>query len=298
MLNHFQNTRVLGKVYNLASYHQFACWHQMHNASYLKTHDDIAITATEVKLFLGILKPKKQASILDLCCGQGKHSQMLATLGYTNVNGLDKSSYLINRAKETSKKAKLHINYEEGDACKLPFKSDQFDITLILGNSFGCFKSNRETLIVLQQILRTLKPEGRLLLDLADGDYLRQQHVPGNFKWADKDRIICREDLLSNDQKYSMSRETITNTGKHVITNHPYTKKLYTRSSITQLLDAAGFDNIEIHEKPLSNKQETYHQMVSQRFIVTATVHNPNIINSKENVQSRDDTIDVRINAA
>nr|WP_203415613.1 class I SAM-dependent methyltransferase [Candidatus Scalindua japonica] len=57
------------------------------------------MTKTEIDLFLEILSPSTESVILDLCCGQGRHTLELARCGFKNVFGLDRSHYLINRAR-------------------------------------------------------------------------------------------------------------------------------------------------------------------------------------------------------
>ena len=70
---------------------------------YLKTDadvvEDMQITRKEVDLFTEILGLEKNMVILDLACGQGRHSLELARRGFKNVNGLDRSHYLIRKAK-------------------------------------------------------------------------------------------------------------------------------------------------------------------------------------------------------
>jgi len=68
----------LGPVENLESYVKADWWKEIFNAYYLKTDgdvvEDMTTTKKEVEIFLDILKPKKENAILDLCCGQGRHT--------------------------------------------------------------------------------------------------------------------------------------------------------------------------------------------------------------------------------
>src|SRR3989344_5088879 len=91
--------------------------------------------------------------ILDLCCGQGRHSLELTRREYKNIEGLDRSHYLIQRAKNTAKKDGLNIKFREGDARKLScYQPDDFDIVMILGNSFGYFETRQYDLNVLKEV--------------------------------------------------------------------------------------------------------------------------------------------------
>ena len=110
----------IGPVENLESYVKADWWRQIFNANYLRTDgdvvEDISITQREIDLFLETLSPEKDSYILDLCCGQGRHAIELARRGFRNVTGIDRSHYLINRAKTTSRKEGFLMTFREGDA--------------------------------------------------------------------------------------------------------------------------------------------------------------------------------------
>ena len=140
--------------------------------------DDCHITRTEMDLFSEILKLSPEDKILDSCCGHGRHSQELARRGFQNVEGLDRSHYLIQKAKAQARKEGLKFKFREGDARKLPYPPDTFDVVMILGNSFGYFETVQDDLKVLKEVFRVLNPWGRILIDVADGEYLSKNFKP------------------------------------------------------------------------------------------------------------------------
>src|SRR4030042_2140089 len=171
-----QCVRSLGPVPNLEEYVEPDWWRSIFNSIYLKTDgdviDDAQITAKEMDMFLNILKLSPEDRILDLCCGQGGCSLELARRGFQNVDGLDRSHFLIQRAKANSKKEGLNVRFREGDARKLSYPADTFDAVMILGNSFGYFDTVRDDIRVLKEVIRALKPWGTLLVDVTDGQYM------------------------------------------------------------------------------------------------------------------------------
>ena len=182
-------SKFLGPVEDLETYVKGDWWRQIFNANYLRTDGDVVedpnITKREIDLFLDVLHAPKESVILDLCCGQGRHTLELARRGYQNLFGLDRSHYLINRAKTLNKKGGFNVTFKEGDARKLPFPNDKFDYVVIAGNSFGYFESAHDDLKVLREVLRVLKPNGNLLVDLTDGDYVRENFQPRSWEWID-----------------------------------------------------------------------------------------------------------------
>ena len=240
-----QLAKVLGPVDNLESYVKADWWKHIFNANYLRTDGDVvndeSITHAEVDVFEQLLNLEKSANILDLCCGQGRHVIEFSRRNYINVNGFDRSHYLINRAKTQAIKEGLAITLKEGDARKLPYKNNQFDAVTVLGNSFGYFETKQDDELVLAEILRVLKPQGKLLIDITDGDYMRTSFVPRSWEWIDKNYFVCRERSLSSDNQRLVSREVITHVRKGVVADQFYAERLYTAESLQAMFEKMGF---------------------------------------------------------
>jgi len=274
--NGFQK-RILGPVSNLEEHVRPDWWRNIFNALYLKTDADVVddqnITSREVDLFSEILKFSSDNKILDLCCGQGRHSLEMARRGFNNIKGLDHSHYLIQKAKARAKKEYLNIKFKEGDARKLPYAPDAFDAVMILGNSFGYFETIKDDLLVLKEIFRVLKPWGKLLVDISDGEYLKENFQTRSWEWLDKRYFVCRERSLSLDKQRLITREIIAHAEKGVVVDQFYAERLYSQKSISELLTKAGFDEITIHGKMLTNSQKNQDLgMMEKRIIITAVV--------------------------
>lgn len=267
--NSFRKT--LGPISNLEEYLKPDWWKTIFNSTYLKTDGDIVddkeITRKEVDLFIKILNLSPEDRILDLCCGQGRHCIELANRGFKHVEGLDRSHYLIQRAKKESSS----IKFREGDARKLPYAPDTFDAAMILGNSFGYFETAKEDMTVLREVLRVLKPWGRFLIDLSDGEYIKENIKLRSWEWIDKKYFVCRERSLSLDKTRLISREIISNVDKGVVADQFYAERLYTREEIIEFLKQAGFNNITSHGTitPDSRRNQDL-GMTERRIIISA----------------------------
>ena len=245
-----QQAMVLGPVDSLEDHVQPDWWRNIFNYLYLKTDadvvDDLNITRKEVDLFSEILNLTTNDTILDLCCGQGRHSLEINKRGF-KVEGLDRSRYLIQKAKSSAKKENLSVKFKEGDARKLPFPPDSFEVVMMLGNSFGYFETVQDDLRILKEIFRILKPWGRLLLDVTDGEYLREKFQARSWEWIDKKLFVCRERSFSADRQRLISREVVTDVTKGVIADQFYSERLYTKDDLLNLLKEAGFSDGVIH---------------------------------------------------
>lgn len=234
--------------------------------------DDQNITRKEVDYFSEILRLSPDDKILDLCCGQGRHSLELARRGFKYVEGLDRSHYLIQKAKAQAKKEGLSLRFREGDARTIPYQPDTFDSVMLLGNSFGYFETVQDDLRVLKEIFRVLKPWGRFIIDVADGEYPREHFQPRSWEWIDKNLFVCRERSIALDGQRLISREVVTHVGKGVIVDQFYAERLYTRESLYELLKTAGFSDISFHGEFSFNSQRNQDLGLMEKRIVVAAV--------------------------
>ncbi len=268
---------ILGPVDNLETYLRPDWWRRIFNSMYLKTDadvvDDKLITKNEVELFTSILNMPKESAILDLACGQGRHSIELAQRGYTNVTGLDRSHYLIRKAKSAVQQEGLKLTFKEGDARKLPFLADTFDVVMILGNSFGYFESNEDDAMILKEVFRVMKPGGTFLIDVADGSYLRTHFQARSWEWIDKKYFVCRERSLAKDNERLISREIISHVEKGIIVDQFYAERLYSYEMLTNIFTKSGYQNVKFHDVIESNSVRNQDLgMMERRIIMTARV--------------------------
>ncbi len=283
---------VFGPVDNLESYVKADWWRNLFNANYLRTDGDVVedndITKKEINIFLSAINITKKDNVLDLCCGQGRHSLEIARRGYINVTGLDRSHYLINKARKTNSSEGLNVTFKEGDARKLPFKDNSFDIVLIAGNSFGYFDSKKDDLRILKEVKRVLKPNGQLLLDITDGNYMQKNFEPRSWEWIDKNYFVCRERSLSEDKKRLISREVITHVTKGVIADQFYAESLYSNEDLQKLLLEAGYEEYRNCSKISStSKRNQDLGMMTKRIVVTA-INKKEWSVAKKNLESRE----------
>jgi len=264
----------IGPVEDLESYVKADWWRHIFNANYLRTDGDVVddpeITALEIDAFLSMLAVTPDSRFLDLCCGQGRHVLELARRGFKNLTGVDRSHYLIARAKRVFRQQGFAAVLREGDARKLRFSDDSFDVIYVAGNSFGYFETIEDDIAVLREIRRLLKPNGQLLIDFTDGDYLRQNFEARSWEWIDKHYFVCRERSLSKSRERLISREVITHTSKGVVADQFYAERLYNEIELRKLLESSGFAPQKSSSLSTLSKRNQDLGMMAQRIILTA----------------------------
>ena len=270
-----QQRRTLGPISNLEEHVPTEWWISIFNSLYLRTDADVVndqnITSQEVDFFSKILRLSPEDKVLDLCCGHGRHSLELARKGLKYVEGLDRSRYLIQKAKLSAKKEGLNVRFREGEARKLLYLPDTFDVVMILGNSFGYFETIQDDLRVLKEVLRVLKPWGKLIVDVADGEYFREHFQPRSWEWTDKKHFVCRERSLSLDGQRLISREVVSHIHKGVIADQFYAERLYTKEGLTKLMKEAGFSDITFQGEFTPNSRRNQDLGMMERRIILTT---------------------------
>jgi len=270
--------RTFGPITNPEEYVRPDWWRHIFNSTYLKTDGDVVcdntLTKKEIETYVSLLKLKSEHRVLDLCCGQGRHCLEMARSGFLKVEGLDRSHYLIQKAKQQAGKEMLDIKFREGDARKLPYPDASFDAVTILGNSFGYFETVNDDLRVLKEVFRVLRPWGKLLVDVSDGEFISSNFTPRSWEWIDKNYFVCRERSLSLDGQRLISREVVTHASRGVIADQFYAERLYTREGLVRLLEHAGFSSVSAHgEVVTSTLRNQDLGMMERRLIISAEVH-------------------------
>jgi cyclopropane fatty-acyl-phospholipid synthase-like methyltransferase len=120
-------------------------------------------TTREVDAIIRFLKLEPDSRVLDLCCGQGRHSLELARRGY-NVVGLDLSDTLLSHSQSIAKKEGLQVEFVNGDMRHLS-QTNEFDGIFNFYTAFGYFENDEDNQSVLNAVGVALKKDGRFLLD-------------------------------------------------------------------------------------------------------------------------------------
>src|SRR5260370_1957564 len=165
--------RTLGPVSDLERHLPSDWWRTLFNSLYLETDGDIIEndrnTADEVELLVGSIGLERNDRILDLCCGQGRHSLELAQRGFPHVTWLDRSRYLIRLARKRARQRNLQGSFHEGDARRFRLGDGEFHCVCVLGNSFGYFDRPEDDLAGLEAVKRALPPARGLVVALVGG---------------------------------------------------------------------------------------------------------------------------------
>ena len=99
------------------------------------------------------LQPATESLMLDIACGRGRHSRILAAMGF-DVTGIDLAVKSIKEAKKYETE-NLHFFLHD---MRLPFWINYFDYAFNFFTSFGYFNTRREHDNSIRTIAQSIKP--------------------------------------------------------------------------------------------------------------------------------------------
>lgn len=176
----------------------------------------------------------KNDKILDIGCGAGRTTINLYKEGYKNIIGLDLSSKLIEYANNYVNKNNLDINFINGDATKLGFEDNTFDVVIFSFNGMQCIpgKHNRDS--VLKEVYRVLKPGGLYIFTAHNRD------DSGSFQsFWDEEELRWKNGTQDKDLEMFGDKYSIDKTGKICFVHF---------SNIEEMKDFIHQENFEILE--------------------------------------------------
>lgn len=202
-------------------------------------------TVTEVDQILQKMKLRPGARILDLACGQGRHSIELAKRGY-QLTGLDYSPFLLARAKKLAKalpQSKRPV-FIEGDMRRVKriFEASSFDAVINLWNAWGYFTKRSDDRQVLAGITHALKPGGALVINtLNEGGVInRVARQPSRWHEESPGVYFLQKFTYVEDKKKLRAQWILINTRKRDIRHTGFSQNVYSTTDFRKELRLAG----------------------------------------------------------
>jgi 2-polyprenyl-3-methyl-5-hydroxy-6-metoxy-1,4-benzoquinol methylase len=163
-------------------------------------------TAREVENITRMLNLAPGDSILDLCCGYGRHTIPLAQRGY-QMTGQDLSETFLQRAQAEAAMQQVTIRWARSDMRSIPFE-DEFNAIINIFTSFGYLEHEDEDQRVLQQVAKALKPNGYFLLETISQTRVTRAFSPHGIIRYNDGLIVLEErriDLLASRNEVHIS---------------------------------------------------------------------------------------------
>lgn len=209
------------------------------------------------------LQPPAGSRILDMACGRGRHSRILAEKNFF-VTGIDLSPASIVHARQFEKE---NLEFFQHDM-RLPFRVNYFDFVFNFFTSFGYFTTRREHEDVIRTVANSLKTNGIFVID-----YL-------NVHYAE-DHLVHREEKTIDTTLYRIMRwQDETHFYKKITIYDPslYTPAVYTervaKFSFGDFNDMLAYQHLQVQEVFGDYQLSTYDVKKAPRLIMVAEKKN------------------------
>lgn len=184
----------------------------------------------------------KSGAVLDLCSGPGRHTLEWAKKGF-QVTGVDRTPYLMQIAMERSKKEDLEIEWVLEDMRNF-LRPDGFDLIQSMFTSFGYFEKEGEDFQVLQHMHQSLKPEGKMVMDVVGKEIIaRSFHDSGSELKEDGTLLVERRKIVDDwsriQNEWILIKDGIAKTFRFPL-------NLYSGQELKRLFQDAGFSQVQL----------------------------------------------------
>ena len=221
-------------------------------------HRDEEDAENLIKLILKNVQVKPGAQVLDMACGTGRHSIILARKNF-NVTAFDLSENLLSIGKQSAESEKLSINFIHSDI--RDFSSDiKFDLVVNLFTSFGYFETDEENFSVFQKAYNFLDEGGFFVFDYFNSDFIKQNIVENSREKIEGEEIIQQRTIENSRVNKKI---VITKNGK--ISEYQESVKMYSKDELILELNKIGFDIYKTFGDFLGNK---FDPLKSPRLII------------------------------
>jgi SAM-dependent methyltransferase len=201
----------------------------------LYAHRDGGEAGRAIDLFQNVtgLQPDT-APLLDLACGAGRHAFELARRGY-RIFAADLSAPLLREAQRRTRRYASSILLLRSDMRLLPFEG-AIPAVLQLFTAFGYFDDDVENWSVLDQVRRSLAPDGWYMLDFLNAGELRQSLTPLTLSEIDGMTVLQRRRIVGN----RVEKRILIRDGERA---REYTEsvRLFTLEDFQRMLPVHGF---------------------------------------------------------
>ncbi len=191
-------------------------------------------------------------SVLDLACGTGTVSRLLASAGYS-VTGVDLSAAMLARARQEAAFEGLPIEFIEQDAAALDLGERRFDTVISLFDSLNYILEPERLRDAFARVHAHLNPGGTFIFDLnteyalAAGMFNQssaRQGEPLHYRWRsryDRDTRLCTVSMR-------FTYDPGDGGGDRQVFHETHRQRAYDKAEIVPWLRDAGFAEVAVYD--------------------------------------------------
>jgi SAM-dependent methyltransferase len=200
----------------------------------------LSLAAEEVEQIIALLALEPGRHVCDLWCGVGRHTLELARRGLV-VTAVDRTRRYLESARSGARQAGLEIEFVQEDMRDFS-RSEAFDAVVNVFTSFGYFDAQADDRRVVENAYRSLRPGGRLLLDMVGKEIIARIFQSRDWHETSAGTVLY-------DRKVAQDWSRIENRWILIKDGHMhewrFSHQVYSAAELHTLLGGCGFRNMQ-----------------------------------------------------
>jgi SAM-dependent methyltransferase len=182
-------------------------------------------------------------SLLDLCCGPGRHAVEFARRGF-QVTGVDRSPFLLERAQHRALAAAVEVEWVQDDMRRFK-RPATFHLACNLFTSFGYFEREEDNLRVLDNVRESLRDGGALVMDMVGRERVERVGMePRQTRFADG-AVLIQQPHVNADWSRMDNHWTLVKAGQS--RSYRFEHHLYSGQGLQRRLEGCGFTDVRLY---------------------------------------------------
>jgi SAM-dependent methyltransferase len=211
-------------------------------APFFFTTDRIESSGAQADELVKLLGVGPGSSVLDLCCGVGRHSIALARRGLA-VTGVDRTRAFLDRAKTGARTEGVNVEWVQEDMRSFK-RSNAFDGAINCVTSFGYFADQAEDLRVARNLHDALKSNARLVIEMMGKEVLARDFHERTWERLPDGALLLQERKLRSGWHWLESHWTMIRQNRRKELS--FSCRPYSGAELREVLKQAGFREVEL----------------------------------------------------
>ena len=182
-------------------------------------------------------------TVLDLCCGPGRHAVALAKRGFA-VTAVDRTLFLLEDARARAAHANLRVEFVLDDMRRFS-RPASFDLIINFFTSFGYFDDPADDLRVLELVRENLRPGGVFVLEMVSKERLARDFQATTSRELPNGQILFERHEIVDDWTRVRNRWTLIRADS--TRTFEFTHRIYSGQEMKDLLAKAGLSGAHVY---------------------------------------------------
>jgi SAM-dependent methyltransferase len=218
----------------------------------------------EVEQIIDHLGLSCTAKILDSFCGIGRHAKEFSKRRFS-VTAYDIIPQVIQNNKLHNQKEGLNVEWVEANGLFF-FRTQTYDVILNLFCSFGLFKDPAFDCLLIDNLSKSLKPGGYLILQAIGKEFINKWFIPRDWVLQPDETLMLTDKEFKPDLGQLIENFTLIQ--KNGSKKFEFSINVYSADEIIAMLKKVGFEMCEVYgglDKQSYNGQTSCLTVIAQK---------------------------------